>query len=71
MKLKEAVLFRSLGRNFVRQAASSSTWSRIKTNPDCIGTAPDGTLFTDFLFRLNHRCAKDETIPCTRNDDCD
>lgn len=50
---------------------NSYTWSRINTNPDCIGTNPDCTLFTEFLFRLNNRCTKDETIPCTRNDDCD
>jgi hypothetical protein len=30
----------------------------------------DGTLFTDFLFKLNNRCALDETTACTRNADC-
>jgi hypothetical protein len=43
------------------------TWSDA-SDPD--GIDPDGTLFTDFLFKLNNRCAKDETVACTRNTDC-
>jgi len=31
---------------------------------------PDGTLFTDFLARLNNRCEKDETISCNGASDC-
>ena len=33
-------------------------------------TAPDGTLFTDFLAKLNNRCEKDETKSCTSKADC-
>jgi hypothetical protein len=35
------------------------------------GTAADGTAFTDFLARLNNRCANDETVDCTANGDAD
>ena len=33
-------------------------------------TDPDGTLFTDFLEKLNNRCDGDETTACTSNADC-
>jgi hypothetical protein len=34
------------------------------------GTDPDGSLFDDFLARLNNRCERDESLPCTRDRDC-
>jgi hypothetical protein len=43
------------------------TWSDV-SDPNSID--PDGTLFTDFLFTLNNRCANNETVACTRNTDC-
>jgi len=36
-----------------------------------VGTIPDGTLFTDFLFKLNNTCQNDETVDCSTNDDAD
>jgi uncharacterized protein DUF1566 len=33
-------------------------------------TTPNGTLFTDFLHKLNNTCAGDETKSCTSDDDC-
>jgi hypothetical protein len=34
------------------------------------GTDPDGTLFTEFLDKLNNRCERDEAIPCNKKADC-
>lgn len=36
------------------------------------GSAPDGTLFTNFLRRLNNTCNNDPTVDCSENgdDDC-
>jgi hypothetical protein len=33
-------------------------------------TDPDGTLFTEFLDKLNNKCDGDETTPCATNRDC-
>jgi hypothetical protein len=32
---------------------------------------PNGTLFTDFLFKLNNTCQNDETVDCSTNGDAD
>ena len=32
---------------------------------------PNGTLFLDFLFKLNNRCQNDETVDCSTNGDAD
>jgi hypothetical protein len=46
------------------------TWSTSGTAPD--GKAiPDGTLFTEFLYRLNNFCSKDETKYCDSDGDCE
>jgi hypothetical protein len=51
----------------VHYVSNVYTWSDVS---DPNNTGPDGTLFTDFLFTLNNRCANNETVACTRNTDC-
>jgi uncharacterized protein DUF1566 len=47
----------------VHDVANTYAWSST-------GIAPDGPLFTDFLDKLNNRCAKNEDLVCTHDANC-
>src|SRR5262245_8625978 len=52
-----------LGSGDVHFVGRSFHWSST-------GTAPDGTLFTDFLNTLNNKCDGDQVTICTSNANC-